>query len=66
MKVKDAIAQGYFIKEKKFQRGYVSRKIDFYDSEVFTAQGRRKGQLYFLYPCPWSTRFCCRIYLERP
>lgn len=66
MKVSEAIAQGYRLKEVKFQRGYTSRKTELDDREVLEAQGRRKGQKYFLYPCPWSTRYCYRMYIEKP
>ena len=65
MKVKEAIAQGYKVKDIKWQRGYVSRKIPEEEQEVFTAQGRRNGQLYYLQPCPFSTQYCHRVYLEK-
>lgn len=66
MTARDIIMQGYVIKELRFQHGYVSRKTTLEDAEVLEAKGRRKGQLYFLWPNLTSTRYCYRVYLEKP
>lgn len=57
--------EGYTIGECKLARGYVSRKITFETAEVKTAQGRRKGQKYFLWPHPTSTQYCYRVYIRK-
>lgn len=66
MTAAEAFNQGYEVKELRFQRGYVSRKTTLEDAEVIEAKGRRKGQLYFLWPNFKSTRYCYRVYLEKP
>lgn len=66
MTAAEALNQGYELKELRFQHGYVSRKTTLKDAEVLVAKGRRKGQLYFLWPNFKSTRYCYRAYLEKP
>jgi hypothetical protein len=63
---KEAIAAGYAESDSKWARGYVSRKINVNDQQVFLAGGRRKGYLYVLTPGYGSTRYCRRQYLYRP
>ena len=62
----EALQQGYEVKELRLQHGYVSRKTTLEDAEVIEGNGRRKGQLYFLWPNFKSTRYCYRVYLEKP
>ena len=64
MTVREALERGYTMGDVKLQRGYTSRKIPTDEREVFEASGRRKGQLYFLAPCSYSTRYCYRQYLR--
>ena len=66
MTAAEALDQGYEFKELRFQHGYVSRKTTLENAEVLEAKGRRKGQLYFLLPNFKSTRYCYRVYLEKP
>lgn len=66
MTAAEALNQGYEFKELRFQHGYISRKMTLEDAEVLEAGGRRKGQLYFLWPNFKSTRYCYRVYLEKP
>ncbi len=56
MTAAEALNQGYEFKEMRFQHGYVSRRKTLEDAEVLEAGGRRKGQLYFLWPNFKSTR----------
>ena len=66
MTLKEAIANGYKIGDRKMQRGYVSRKIpNCTDIPVFVAGGRRKNEFYYLAPCWNSTRYCYRQYLHK-
>lgn len=65
MTAAEALDQGYKIKELRLQHGYVSRKLTFEEAEVLEAKGRRKGQLYFLWPSYVRTRYCYRVYLEK-
>ena len=66
MTAAEALNQGYKIKELRFQFGYISRKTTLEDADVIEGKGRRKGQLYFLWPNFTSTRYCYRFYLEKP
>ena len=65
MTYKDAISQGYKAGDTKYQRGYVSRRIDPLSQTVHTAGGNRKGQLYILLPSYQSTQYCIRQYLVK-
>ena len=65
MTYKEATAAGYKAGDQRYQRGYVSRTCDPDEQEVYEAKGYRKGQLYVLLPCSYSTRFCVRQYLYR-
>lgn len=56
--------EGYTIGDRKLARGYVSRKTTLETAEVKTAQGRRKGQKYFLWPHETSTQYHYRVYLK--
>lgn len=63
MTYQDAIKAGYKPGSTKYQRGYISRRAVAEMQPVRTAGGRRKGQLYALFPCYTSTRYCIRQYL---
>lgn len=65
MTAREAIMQGYIVYQVKHQRGYVSRKTTFDTAQVLEAQGRRKGQKYFLWPHPTSTQYCYRVYIRK-
>ena len=65
MNLKQALEQGYKMADMKYQRGYVSRKVNREEQEVHVAGGNRKGQLYVLVPCFTSTQYCYRLYLTR-
>lgn len=66
MTAAEALNQGYVLKELRFQHGYISRKMTLEEAEVIEGKGRRKGQLYFLWPNFTSARYCYRVYLEKP
>lgn len=61
----DAIAAGYRDADRRYQRGYLSRKTDPNAAPVQVAGGHRKGDLYVLRPCYHSTNYCIRQYLRR-
>ena len=66
MTLQEAFDAGYKIGDRKYQRGYASRKVPkFEDIPVFVAGGRRKNELYILVPCWGSTRYCYRQYLYK-
>ena len=61
----DAIKAGYKDGGTKYQRGYISRRVDTMAQPVRVAGGNRKGQLYVLLPSYDSTRYCVRRYLYK-
>lgn len=61
----DAIKAGYSIADSKYQRGYVSRKVDQFEQPLQVAGGSRKGQLYVLLPAYNTTNYCRRVYLVK-
>lgn len=61
----DAIKAGYRKADTKYQRGYISRRADPDAQPVQVAGGNRKGQLYVLLPCYYSTQYCISQYLYR-
>ena len=63
MTYKQSISAGYKNADTKYQRGYISRKIDPDNQPVLTAKGNRRGQKYVLLPCYHSTQYCIRQYL---
>lgn len=65
MTYREAIKAGYKKADIKYTVGYVSRKANLENQEVFTASGSRKGELYILVPCFHSSRFCFRQYLTK-
>ena len=66
MTLQEAFDNGYKLGDRKYQRGYVTRKLsNFAELEVFVARGRRKNELYALLPCFGSTRYCYRQYLYK-
>ena len=63
MKLKDFANVKFY--SVTLERGYVSRKnFDFDEQEVKIGKGRRKGEMYILVPCYYSTRFCQRMYFK--
>ena len=65
MTYQDAINQGYKDADRKYQRGYISRKVDQMAQQVRTASGSRAGEMYVLLPCWDSTQYCIRQYLAK-
>lgn len=65
MTYKEAKALGYKPGDMMLTYGYVSRKVNMDDQEVFEAKGSRKGQLYILAPNWKSTTYCYRMYLKK-
>lgn len=65
MTLNEALASGYHYGDTKFQRGYISRKIDQGAQVVHTAGGRRAGELYVLLPSWLTTNYCVRQYLVK-
>lgn len=61
----EALKDGYTQNDLKYQRGYVSRKVDIRKQPVLIAGGSRKGQLYILLPNFDSTQYCFRAYLKK-
>lgn len=59
----EALREGYKNADTKYQRGYISRRVDPGAQVVHTASGNRKGQKYVLLPCFHSTQYCIRQYL---
>ena len=66
-KYEDFKKQGYVFGDIVWQRGYVSRKLTPNATKPVykVTRGKRKGQLFILFPSYISTRYCQRIYLER-
>lgn len=63
MKLKDYTNVKFY--SVTLQAGYVSRRdFDFDEQEVHIAKGRRKGEMYILAPCYYSSRFCQRMYFR--
>lgn len=65
MTYKEAKALGYTLGDRALTYGYVSRKTNLEDQEVFEAKGSRRGQLYILAPNWDSSTYCYRIYLKK-
>lgn len=63
--LKEALDQGYIIVDRKYQRGYISRKINEMDQTIKVAGGRRAGDLYIKLPCYKSTQYFFRAYLKK-
>ena len=61
----EAKANGWKEADTKYERGYVSRKVDVDQQPVLVAGGSRKGQLYVKLPCWSTTLFCVRQYLTK-
>ena len=64
MTYKEALDRGYIQADQKYQRGYISRRIDADGQQVYTAGRARKGEKYVLLPCWNSTQYCVRQYLR--
>ena len=65
MTAREALKKGYTAVETRLQHGYISRKTTLETAPVIKAGGRRKGQLYFLWPNFESTRYCYRVYIAK-
>lgn len=65
MTLHEALLNGYKVGEVKYQRGYVSRKVNVAYQSVLTGKGSRKNQPYVLVPCLTSTQYCMRAYLVK-
>lgn len=65
MTYEEAIKKGYTDADTKYQRGYISRKVNTMEQPVQEARGSRKGELYVLLPCFTSTQYCIRQYLRK-
>lgn len=61
----EALNSGYRVSCIKWQRKYVSRKVDIMDQPVKFAGGSRKGQPYIELPSWQSTQYSLRAYLEK-
>lgn len=60
----EAREMGYRVVERKRTQGYVSRRnFNADEAPIFEADGRRKGQLYYMAPAYDSGRYCFRCYL---
>jgi hypothetical protein len=66
MTLKQALAKGYTYADQSWRRGYVSRKMDVMEQEVWEAGGWRKGQLYVVVPSWKSCTYSVRQYLKSP
>lgn len=66
-KYSDYLNDGYTFGDITKQLGYVSRKLSCVgDNPVYgVASGKRKGQVFVLYPSYNSTRYCLRVYLTK-
>lgn len=64
--LKEAIANGYMITEKRLARGYISRRVNPAYQPVKIAGGSRKGQLFVELPNFESTTYHYRCYLTKP
>lgn len=67
-KYSDYLNDNYTFGDIKKQRGYVSRKLTCIgDNPVYSVtSGKRKGEVFVLYPSYNSTRYCLRVYLTKP
>lgn len=59
----EAKEKGYKDGRTRYQRGYVSRKIDVDKQKVHT---NKYGWMYVLLPCWKSSQYCVRRYLIAP
>ena len=55
--VKEAIDIGYEVGDRKYSRGYISRKINTLNQPIKIAGGTRKGELYYEIPSYNSTTY---------
>ena len=65
MTYKEAKEQGYKDIYQRYQRGYVSRKINTDDQPVLKSGRNGKGPEYVLLPAGRTTRFCVRQYIRK-
>ena len=66
MTVKEAMEQGYKVRDWAYHRGYIKRRgyvVD--EQEVFEGGGNRKGWLYYCAPCQNSSQYFIRYYLKK-
>lgn len=65
--VAEALAAGWTLADRAYQRGYCSRRAYNLDAQpLHKAGGRRRGQLYAIAPCYRSSQYCIRQYLDAP
>lgn len=63
----DYLRKDYTFGDIRWQRGYVSRVTTCVGNNPVYAvtSGKRKGQVFVLYPSYKSTRYCLRVYLTK-
>lgn len=61
----EALAQGWYPAEQRWERGYVSRRCNPEEQQVWTAGGTMYGRKYVLLPSYRSTQYCIRQYLKK-
>lgn len=66
MTLQEALNMGYSLGDIKYQRGYVSRKVNINNQPVLAAQGTRNNEKYVLVPAWNTTNYCFRQYLIAP
>lgn len=66
MTYREALEQGWQEVDMKMHRGYIGKKIDPMSQELMEAGSYRRGEYYVLIHCPFSTRYCYRLYLRPP
>ena len=65
MTYREALQAGYVDADQTLQRGYVSRRANPDEAEVYVAGGTRHGELYVLRTNRRSNEYCIRQYLRR-
>lgn len=58
------LTMGYRDADSRYQRGYISRRVDADSQPVHVAGGNRRGALYVLLPAANSSQYCIRQYLR--
>ena len=62
----EALSAGWKELDMKMHRGYISKKVNPMNQHLQEAGSYRKGEFYVLIHCPFSTRYCYRLYLQPP
>lgn len=65
MTFKEALNSGYRLADRRWFRGYVSRRVSINDQPVLIAGGSRRGEPYVDLPCWSSTTYHIRQYLVK-